>query len=421
MRIGGHAAPTGASAQPDLTAERKAPVMSTTARTLPFDRPGHLEPPPLYAELRDSAPVAPVITPDGQRAWLVTSYDAVVTVLSDPRFGMAPPGTESSGNDTLFQDGEAHARLRRLVSKAFTPRSIAALRPDVERMATEHAAALAAAGPPADLVSGFAAPLPILVISELLGVAIGERERFHELADAVSSVDFFSAGGEEDLAAAMRAWNDLTGHAAELVAAKRRDPGEDLLSALIAVRDADDGRLTDDELVGMVTTIVTAGYLSTRNAISVGVIHLVAEGRLAGLADASDRLGPVVEEVLRLEAGSVAEPFPRWAHADLELEGVPIVAGDLVLARLEAANRDPGHFTDPDRFLPDRNSSSPHLTFGRGPHHCLGAALARIELTAAFQALAQTLPGLQLQIPVNDLIWTRGQTDSGPTAVPITW
>ncbi|ONK11684.1 cytochrome P450 [Streptomyces sp. MP131-18] len=395
--------------------------MSTTQPSLPFDRPGPMQPPPLYAELRERTPVAAVTAPDGQRAWLVTSYDAVAAVLADPRLGMAPPGTAGADNDTLFQDGEPHLRLRRLVSKAFTPRSIAAQGPRIHRQAAEHVAALAAAGPPADLVTGLAAPLSIQVISDLLGVAIDEREHFHLLVEALGAAEFLTDGSEENIAAAIRAWQDLSGYAAGLVAAKRRALGDDLLSALIRVRDTDDGRLSDDELIGMATTLIAAGYQTARNGISAGTVQVVTEGRLAGLADVPERLDAVVEEVLRHLGGLIAEPFPRWAHTDLELHGVPIAAGDLVLVRLEAANRDPRHFADPDRFLPGRQSAVPHLTFGRGLHHCLGAALARIELAAAFRALAGQLPGLRLQIPPEQLDWVRGQSDAGPTAVPVTW
>ncbi|MGW1376141.1 cytochrome P450 [Streptomyces sp. NPDC002446] len=407
------------------------PVTPAAVRTLPFERPGPLKPPPEYAELRVSAPVAPVITPDGQRAWLVTSYEAATTVLSDPRFGMVPPRAESPGEHTLFQDGEAHARLRRLVAKSFTPRNVAALRPAIEELATGLIEGLAAAGPPADLVAELAAPLPLRVIGDLLGVAIEDRERFAALADTASTADFLASDQGESVAAAVRAWKELTEYTAGLVATKRRLPADDLLSSLIAVRDADDGRLSDDELVAMTTTLVAAGYVSTRNAIAVGVIQLIGEEHLGAIADDPERREAAVEEALRRQAGMTAEPFPRWAQQDVGLAGASITAGDLVLVRLEAAHRDARHFPQPDRFLPDRflpgrflpgrQPTSPHLAFGRGAHHCLGAALARIELGAAFGALARRLPGLRLQVPVDDLVWATGQTDAGPTAVPVTW
>lgn len=426
-------------------------MTAPTLLTLPLDRPDPMAPPPVYARLRESTPVAPVQTPDGGRAWLVTSYEAVAEVLSDRRYGLTPPGAEVTGNDTLFQDGEAHTRLRRLVSKAFGPRSVAALRPRVEHLADAYVAALADGGPPADLVSGLATPLSITVISELLGVELHDRERFRDLADAVSAVDLVS-GSEEDLAAAAEAYNALTGYAGELVAAKREAPGDDLLSALIGVRDADDGRLSDAELSAMITVIVGAGYQSAANAVSTGAIRLLMEGRLSALApsqapaqvQASDRapscakdaragwtaakgqvdtagqVDAVVQEVLRMQAGRTGEPFPRYAQEDVEPAGVRVQAGDMVLVRLEAAHRDPAHFADPDRFHPERRSSPP-LVFGHGMHYCLGAPLARLELTAALSALARRLPGLKLRGPVEDIEWTGNGTDAGPQAVHVIW
>jgi pentalenolactone synthase len=404
-------------------------------RSLPFHRPDPLGPPPEHARLRAITPVARVRAPDGQPAWLVTSYDAVAQVLSDRRFGLTPPGFPYEGNDTLFQDGEAHSRLRRLVSGAFGPRRLTALRPRVEQLATGLVRDLARSGPPADLVEGFAAPLSIAVIGELLGVAIGDLGRFRALADAASGADFLF-GGTEEVAAAMRAHEDLAAYAAELIAAGRREPAARLLGELIAVRDADDGRLGDHELVAMVTTIVSAGYLSACNAVSAGAVRLLAEGRLADLADAGqERAGAIVEEVLRLQSGRTGEPFPRFAQEDMELAGMAIGAGDMILVRLEAAHRDPDHYAAPDRFNPDRfapgrvetdrveprTASAPSMVFGQGPHYCLGAALARVEVGVALTALARELPGLRLRGAVEEIEWTAKGVDLGPAAVHVTW
>ncbi|SEH00007.1 Cytochrome P450 [Nonomuraea solani] len=384
--------------------------------TLPFDRPHPLEPPPEYARLRDKEPVARVRTPDGRPAWLVTSYEAVAAVLGDRRFGVAPPGTTGEGNDTLFQDGEAHARLRRLVSKAFTPRAIGVMSERVERLADELVEAIARRGPDADLVADLATPLAITTISELLGVEIGDRERFRAVADAASGADFHF-GSEEDLVRAAQAWNDLSAFAATLVEVRRAAPGDDLLSSLITVRDADDGRLSDAELVAMAGTIVSAGYLSARNGMSTAALRLIADGRLHTAGTATDE---VVEEVLRLQAGLTGEPFPRYAQVGLELAGVAISAGDLVMVRLEAAHRDPGHYAEPDAFRPGRRSA-PSLVFGHGMHYCLGAPLARLEVRASLSALARRLPGLRLRDAVEDVEWARDGVDLGPAALHVTW
>ncbi|GAA1322010.1 cytochrome P450 [Pseudonocardia xinjiangensis] len=399
--------------------------MTTTIRHLPLDRPDLLRPPPAYAVLRESEPVTRVTTPDGTPAWLVTSYDAAVTVLSDPRFGVAPPGGAHPGNHTLFQDGAPHTRLRRLVSAAFTPRRVEAMRPRIEALADRYVGAMAAAGPPADLVDAVAAPLSISTIGELVGIPVSEHAQLRQWADAVLTVDMAAASaGELDTAGIEQAWTALTDYAAALVAARRADRGDDLISALVGVhedgaRPGHDELLSEDELVAMVTTLVSAGYLSACNGMSVATIHLVTGGQLPVLAAHPDRLDAVVEEVLRQQSGVTGEALPRWAHQDVELAGVSVAAGDMVLARLEAANRDPARFPDPDRFVPDR--PNPHIAFGRGPHHCLGAALARVEIRAALRALAAQLPGLRLHGPVEEIPWIHGFVDSGPAALPVTW
>ncbi|MEO3923601.1 cytochrome P450 [Micromonosporaceae bacterium B7E4] len=394
--------------------------MPTPVPTLPFDQPSPLEPPQRYTELRESAPLVRVKTADGQYAWLATSYDVASRILGDPRIGVAPPGTPLAGNDTLFQDGPAHGRLRRLVAKVFTARRLGTLRPAIERVAAEQVAALVAAGPPADLVDLLAAPLSITVIGELLGIAAGKREPFRRWADAAFMLNTTGPDGGLDPAAMEQAWRGLYAYMTDLIAAKRDALADDLLSDLIAVSDSADGRMSDAELVAMAAALVSAGYLSSSNAISVGAIQLVTTGRLPELAADPSRVEAYVEELLRRQAGLTGEAMPRWAHEAVELAGVRVEAGDMVLVRLAAANRDPGRFADPDRFDPDRRPN-PHLAFGHGPHHCLGAALARIEVGAALLALSRELPALRLAVPVAEIRWSEGQVDVGPVAVPVSW
>lgn len=391
--------------------------MSTTTRNLPFDRPDPLAPPPAYAELREHEPVAAVTAEDGQPAWLVTSYEAAAAVLADPRIGVTQPGVPQWEGATLLTDGEPHARLRRLVGKTFTPRRIAALRPSVEQSAAELADRLATGDQPADLVADFAAPLSITAISELLGVDIAERERFRTLADAASSADFLSDEGDAE--AKQRAWMEFGEYVGGLVVAKRHDLSDDLLSALITAHDSDDDQLTDYELTTLALTILASGYLTATNAISVGALLLINEGRLATFPAEPDAIDAAVEEIARLQIALIGEVFPRWAHEDVEVAGVTIRTGDRVLVRLGEANRDPARFDEPDEFRPGRPTG--HLAFGRGPHHCLGAALARVEVGAAFRALAQRLPTLALKGSIDDITWSRSHADAGPTAVYVTW
>ncbi|WP_280458585.1 cytochrome P450 [Nocardia carnea] len=392
-------------------------------RSLPFDRPEPLNPPPAYVELRAREPVSAVTTSAGKPAWLVTSYDGAATVLSDPRFRVVAPGETPSGGATLLQDGEPHQHLRRLVGKAFTTRRIEALRSCVQRLADEQVDALTAAGKPADLVSEFAAPLSIAVIADLLGVEITERSRFRELADAASRADFLAEGGAET---AEHAWTAFAGFVGELIATKRGQLGDDLLSALIEAGDSGDGRLDDYELTTLTLTILASGYLTATNAISVGVMQLTTENRLAALGSCgTSELDAIVEEIARLQIGQIGEAFPRWAHEDVDLAGTPIRAGDMVLVRLEAANRDPAHFPEPDRFDPHRmtthQQAGRHMAFGRGPHHCLGAALARLEIGIALRTLAQQLPGIRLHGDIRDIRWVHSHADTGPVAVHIMW
>lgn len=416
-----------------------APVTETDTATdtatesvirLPLERPGPLEPPSAYAALRESAPVAAARTSDGARAWLVTSYAAVARVLTDPAFGVTAPGGPDPDDHTLFRDGPAHARLRRLVARAFTPRRTADLRPRTEVAAARLAADLERAGPPGDLVAGFAGPLAFGVVADLLGVAEERREALRGAADAVllggagETLAAGGGGGEE----AARAWGALVAGVEELVGAERAGaaaaPGErpaspaspdpapfGLLGHLIRLNDSDDGVLSDEELVAMGVVIVSAGYLSAANAVAVAAARAALEGWpegvLPGVDEEQERAS--VEAVLRGQAGLTGEAMPRWAAEDVDLEGVRIRQGDMVLARLEAAHADP------------RSAGEPSLAFGRGPHHCLGASLARMEVAVALRELASRFPGLALAVEPGDIPWVASMADEGPAELLVRW
>lgn len=380
---------------------------------LPLPRPDPLTPPPAYAHLRSTSPVVRGLDAAGRPAWIVTGYELVAAALADPRLGLVPPGIVADERASLFRDGEAHARLRRLVSRAFSVRGVERLRPRIADLAEEHVDRLVAAGPGADLVAVLAAPLAVAVIGEAVGVARGDQDRFRVLADAALAADPFS-GDPETAAAAGRVWGDLSAFVADLVARRRTAPGDDLLTDLVAISDARDGHLSDGELVALVAALVAAGSLTARTATTLAVIRLGGDGTLSG-PDGPD-LDGLVEEVVRT-AG--IEPFPRWAQTDVELGGVAIAAGDLVLVRLESANHDPDRFPEPERLRADRSGT--HLGFGHGPHRCLGAALARLELAVVLRELARRLPGLRPAVRVGDVPWFRGEVDHGPLALPVTW
>jgi cytochrome P450 len=388
--------------------------------TLPLDRPDAFQPPPAYAALRARAPISKVLTPEGAPAWLVTSRDMVAALLVDPRFGISPPGSGSAGLGSLFTDGAPHARLRRLLAGAFTARRIAALRPRIAELANGFVANLRQAGPGADLLALLARPLPLAVIGEILGVEADDRERFMRWADAslgVITPNLVDPGTQQP--GAEQAWAEFAAFIGELIAAKRAAPGEDLLGVLTGISDEQDGRCSDAELLMTAATLLTAGYLTVANALCIGLVHLLPTGLLPTLTD-EQQAATAVEEVLRKQTGRTGEAMPRWAQVDLELDGRSIGAGALVLLRLEAANHDPAEFVDADRFDPGREPNR-HLSFGHGIHHCLGAALARIELTAALRALAEQLPTLFLAGRPQELAWTGNPLDDGLTALAVTW
>jgi cytochrome P450 len=380
--------------------------------TLPLVRPSAFAPASGYAELRQQGPVVRVLTPEGEPAWAVVDAATVRQVLSDDRFVIAPPGSPPSGS--LHDDGPTHARLRRLLSRAFTPRALAGLRPTVEQHAADLVEELERRGRGADFVTTVARPLPLAVAVDMLGIRVADHERFHTWADAVSGIAAGSTGETVE-----RAWAEFSGFLAEVIAAKRARPGDDLLSLLVAVRDADDGRLDDQELVMSALALVAGGYLTVANALSIGVVAIARAGGFAALTE-PNAATLAAEEVLRFQMGLSGEAFPRWAREDVQLAGVPIAAGDRVLVRLEAANQDPQRFPDPARFDPAR-SPNPHLGFGHGPHHCLGAPLARIELPAAIAAVARKLPGLVPARDPEELPWTGNGLDDGPAVLPVTW
>lgn len=374
-----------------------------------FERPGPLEPPKIYDELREKSPVARVPVPRFDNAWLVTSYDAVARVLSDSRFGGTPPNTGES-----FDSGsraEGHARIRRLVTSGLNARRVEAVRPRVELMAKDYVAQMleqrASASSPVDLVGAFCAPLAINVLGEFIGVPMDERDRLRAWSEEALLIGNVPNG--ERMRKGVEA---LESYVKDLMVSKRKSPGDDLLTDLIAVRDTNDGRLSDEELTSLVMVLLEGGYLSPRNAISVAVMQSVVEGRMS-------EADPDIDEVFRLLTGLTGEALPRWVQRDLTLAGEHLSAGDVVLARLEAANRDPVKFPNPHHYVADRGV--PHLTFGRGPHHCLGAALARMELGTAFTVLARAMPGLRLEARVEDVPWSYGFADAGPATLHVSW
>jgi len=395
---------------------------ATDLRDYPFDKFAGVLSDEL-AKVVESEPVRRVRLPSGTAAWLVTGYDEVCQVLTDPRItrmvgrdgprlgvsSMAPEAPRRSIN----MDGPPHTALRRLASRPFSARRMEALRPRVQEIADELIDALIAGGGPADLMSGFAQPLPMRVICELLGVPPEDRSRFSAWSDAILSV---TAHTPEQVREAMIA---LAGYLHAAVAAKRAAPGDDLLSHWIAAQ-AEDEELTDQELVELAVSVLIAGHETTVNAIGTGMVVLLRHPeQLDALRADPSRTERVVEELLRYAMSSDLFRI-MVALEDVEVGGTPVRAGDAVMPLPFAANFDPRKFSCPRDFDPDRAEDA-HLTFGFGAHFCLGAALARLELGIAFTTLLARLPGLRAAGDPGSVPWRSGLAVSGPEKVDITW
>ncbi|GAB3139943.1 cytochrome P450 [Micromonospora sonneratiae] len=372
--------------------------------------------------LRTQSPVCRVTLPGDIPVWLVTRHEDVQRALTDPRLSnriplsderlaeLVPEDIAHAVNRTMLTvDPPDHTRLRRLVVSAFTARRINGLRPRIEEIADQLATTMSDTDH-ADLLDSFAFPLPIQVICELLGVPMADRASFRNWSNAAVS----GAVDPEGLAPAMTA---LVGYVRKLVAEKRAEPADDLLSALIIARD-DGDRLSDDELTSMVFLLLVAGHETTVNLIGNGTLVLLTEPqRWDRLVAEPDLVPGAVEEFLRFES-PVQTAGARIAVEPIELGGQLIPAGDIVLVSLLSANRDPEQFAEPDRFDPTR-PTNPHLAFGRGIHFCLGAPLARLEGEIAFRTLLRAFPGMRLAVPTGEVPWRPGLTLRGLASLPV--
>ncbi|MEV7870793.1 cytochrome P450 [Streptomyces sp. NPDC088124] len=376
-----------------------------------------------YARLREAGPVHRVAGTDGLPAWLVTRYDDVRQALADPRLsldkrnaapggyqGMAlPPALDAN---LLNMDPPDHTRIRRLVSQAFTPRRIALLREPVRKTADLLLDAIAPLGR-ADLIASYAAPLPITVICDLLGVAPHDRQDFRSWTDALVAPD----PARPDLAKG--AVRSMLAFFTRLVADKRAAPADDLVSDLIAVRDNED-RLSEDELMSLVFLILFAGYENTVHLIGNATLALLSHpGQLAALRADPGRLSGAVEELARYD-GPAPLAIRRFPTEDITIGGVGIPAGETVLLSLASAHRDPHRYTEPDRLDIGRDATG-HLALGHGIHYCLGAPLARMETEVALAALLDRFPGLALGTPPEGLKWRPSLRARGLLALPVSY
>jgi len=370
-----------------------------------------------FARLRESRPVAPVRMPGYGRAWIVTRYADVRTVLTDPRLAKDvhrwPGGGRSRPSEAtgvyahmLHADPPDHTRLRRLVQKAFTPRR-AALRPRAEEIAAGLLDEMAAApGDVTDLLVAYARPLPIAVLCELLAIPEADRPW---IAVTVSAYD--------DRAQQDRVERELAAYFAELIAVRRSEPGDDLVSALACDSGAADG-LTDNELLSTIFLLVMAGFDTTVNLIASGTLALLTHpGEKVRLRQDPSRLPAAVEELLRF-TNPVRHANDRFTTEDVPVGDVVIPAGEWVLPAISSANRDPAQYPDPDRLDLGRDTSG-HVAFGHGIHHCLGAPLARMEAEVALGALLAQFPRISLALPSSELRWRPVILMNGLESLPV--
>ncbi|KIF76080.1 monooxygenase [Streptomyces sp. 150FB] len=390
----------------------------------PFERPSALEPCPHYKRLRETNPVADITMPSGSDALLVTDYDSVRTVLSDARFSRAAtarPGAPRIGTEPqnaknlLSMDPPEHTRVRRLVSREFTARRVEALRPRIQILTDELLDAMEQQGSPTDIVPALAFPLPVTVICELLGVPLGEREQIAEWSGTVLST--VSLPVEKIVEAHV----GLSTYLGGLIAAKREQPGDDLLSALVSINEADAERLDEEELLHLAITLLIAGHETTTNQIANGVLALLTNpDQFEAVLSYPGALPTAVEELLRFVPPG-DEATLRITTEDVKLGDTLVPAGTAVLASLASANRDSGHFTRPDTLDVSRTGDAQHLTFGIGIHYCLGAGLARLELEIVIGSLLRRFPTLRLAVPADQIPRSSGRLIHGVTSLPVAW
>ncbi|MBE8520037.1 cytochrome P450 [Amycolatopsis sp. H6(2020)] len=380
------------------------------------------DPYPHYRRWRETRPVAAL----SERMFVVSGLAEATHVLRDPAFGHPEPEyldpadrvpdqpVDESGRVVrafLSLNPPNHTRLRRLVAKAFTPRMVEQLAPRIEEIA---AALIDRAPAEFDVMTAFAKPLPVEVIAELLGVPLDDRERFAEWSHAMArALDPPFLQHPDTLEPAVKARQSFVAYFRELAADRRRDPGEDLLSALVAVSDAGDV-LSEGELLVTLTLLLIAGHETTTNLIGNGVLALLrAPDGLKPLGADGETAARVVEEVLRYD--SPVQLTARTALRDTTLAELPILEGSQLIVLLGAANRDPATGPSPESFDPARESSR-QLAFGQGIHFCLGAPLARLEARIAFRELARRRPELRL---AGTPAWNPTATLRGLSTLPV--
>mgnify|MGYP000464550572 CR=1 FL=1 len=412
-----------------------APARSETLVTTPEpfldvrSREFRDDPHPLYARLRAHAALVPVRGSYVRGALFATRHQDVLELLKDPRFvndsrnaGVSHPMgawwmprlfTTMAAN-MLNADEPKHRRLRNLVARAFTPARVRGMRAAAGTI-VERLLADAARRGEVDLVAAFALPLPLEIISEMMGVPDDDRPQFR--AWMTNLTDAFS-GGVVGILLQIPTGNRLLRLFERLIAERRAEPRDDLISALVQAEEEDGDRLTADDLISMVFLLLLAGHDTTVNLLAGGTLALLEHpDQLAGLRARPEAIERATEELLRYVSPAIYAS-PRYAREDLELHGRRVARGTAILPGIASANRDDRAFTAPERLDLERDPNR-HLALGTGIHHCLGAALARLEAVVAFPALIQRFPAMRLAVPADRLEWRLAGIIRGLKRLPL--
>ncbi|MEU8825767.1 cytochrome P450 [Streptomyces sp. NPDC048636] len=375
------------------------------------------------ATLLDVCPVTEARLADGAPVHLALSHAAVRQVLIDPRFSRAEASRPGAPSVVPFHartgmlhsmDPPEHTALRTRIARAFTPRTVERLRPWIEGLVEDMLDGMEADGPPADVVAHLTAPLPVKVLFQLLGIPYQDRDDFRQWTEKVLPTGAVTP--EEATEAAGR----IAAYLERLVRAKRRQPGDDLISTLWEPG-PDGTRLGEEEILANLLPLLVAGHDTTHNQLSNSLVALFERpAQWALLLRRPDLVPNAVDELLRHQMLSRIGMLMRVTTAEVDVAGVTLPAGTAVNALNCVANRDPAVFPDPDRLDVTRQDAARHLAFGAGPHYCPGAQLARLELGIALSALLRRFPTLRPAVPLGELRWKDGIM-RGPWELPVTW
>jgi cytochrome P450 len=395
-------------------------VTSATFKANPF---------PYYAQLRAQAPVFPVTLPSKQRAWLVTRYDDVLSVLKDERFAKdrrnaltseqlkkspwVPPMFKPLERNMLDLDSPDHTRLRALVHKAFTQRMVEQMSDQIQYLTNDL---LDAAEPKGgmDLIADFALPLPLTIIGRVLGVPAKDNAKFHRWSKTM-----ISAGTNRNLFVLIPSIMAFMRYMKKLIKERREYPKDDLVTALVQAKDGSD-QLSEDEILAMIFLLLVAGHETTVNLIGSGTLALLEHpDQLVMLRSEPTLIKTAIEELLRFVC-PVEMATERYTCEDITIAGTTIPRGELVMAVIGSANRDERYFDNPD-LLDITRKNNKHLAFGQGTHYCLGAPLARLEGRIAVSTLVQRMPNLRLSVEPDQVRWRGTFVLRGLEALPVSF